>query len=177
MFLLYISGQIVIIVYILFCKFQLPLKNSFIFQCSEIFSCLVFNMVSTIIKRIESLLKEIIQVQSYYVSKICPRCLDPCCGRVGYLYSDKDIIFLRLSGRKTLRKIQGHGKKGCCFLGQGGCLLDALSRPFICHQYMCSELKAAINEDNPEILNELEYRFNIINEKRSRMWTEYLDAL
>ena len=134
-------------------------------------------MVYTIVKRIETVLKEVIQLQSYYVLKICTRCLYPCCRRVGYLYSDKDIMFLKLSGKDPIRKIQGRGNKGCTFLGSEGCLLDSLSRPFICHKYLCAELKTAMNEENPEILNALEERFKLIDEMRSRMWTEYLDVL
>jgi hypothetical protein len=134
-------------------------------------------MVYTIIKRIETVLKEINQLQSYYVSKICTRCLHPCCRRVGYLYSDKDIIFLKFSGRKTVRKTKGGSKKGCRFLSPRGCLLDPLSRPFICHKYICSELQTLISEDNPEILCELEEKFKIIDEMRSWMWSEYLDSV
>ncbi|MFC1883727.1 hypothetical protein ACFL2O_03055 [Thermodesulfobacteriota bacterium] len=134
-------------------------------------------MVSVIVKDIEAALSKIIELQNYYVSKVCSKCINPCCRRVGYLYSDKDILFLRLSGKNPVRKIRGHRRKGCIFLGPEGCLLDALSRPFICHRYICPELEKTIKEDNPEILYALEDRFKLVDEMRGRMWSEYLDSV
>jgi hypothetical protein len=134
-------------------------------------------LVNKIVIDIESAISEVAGLQKDYVSMVCSRCLQPCCRRVGYIYSDKDILFLKLSGKKPVRKRRLFGKKGCSFLGPDGCLLDILSRPFICHRYICPDLKTAINEEAPEILATLEGRFELIDEMRSLMWSEYLDSV
>ena len=132
-------------------------------------------MVDETIKQINTLIIEVVEFQKDYVSKVCPLCLHPCCMRVAYLYSDKDILFLKLSGKKQPRKRQLPGRKGCGFLGPSGCILDFLSRPFICHKYICTDLETAINREEPELLKILEDKFILIDEMRSRLWSEYLD--
>jgi hypothetical protein len=134
-------------------------------------------MVNKIVKAIGTAISEVSGLQGEYVSNVCSRCPNPCCLRVGYLYSDKDILFLRLSGKETVRKLKGSGKKGCRFLGQEGCLLDVLSRPFICHKYICPDLRKAISDKAPELLAVLENRFRHIEELRSLMWSKYLDSV
>ena len=134
-------------------------------------------MIDKIVKSVETAISEVAGLQREYASRVCSQCPDPCCKRVGYLYSDKDILFLRLSGKKSIRKRKNYEKKGCCFLGPHGCLLDALSRPFICHRYICRDLRAAINEKAPEILAVLENRFELIDDLRSLMWSQYLDSV
>ena len=66
-------------------------------------------------------------------------------------------------------------KKGCWFLGPKGCSLDPLSRPFICHSYICPDLEAAIRETAPELMDELRETFRIVGLLRGQMWAEYLD--
>ena len=137
----------------------------------------MLKLINKIVKDIEVELLKATAIQSDYVSRVCSVCSYPCCSRVGYLYGEKDILFQQLSGKKPKRKRKSPRKKGCRFLGPGGCLLDILSRPFICIRYLCTELKKAIDKDNPEILGSLEKRFIQIEEMRSRMWSVYLDHL
>ncbi len=132
-------------------------------------------MVAETVGRIEELIWEAVACQTPYVTRICPRCKSPCCLRVHYLFSDKDIIFLKSSGRPPKWRREAFQKKGCWFLGESGCTLDPLSRPFLCHTYLCEDLKGAMDEADPGIIVALENRFNEISELRSRLWSEYLD--
>jgi len=132
-------------------------------------------MVSETLGRIEVLISEAAQLQKKYVGQVCSKCETPCCARVHYLFNEKDILYLKLSGRKHRWRREAFTKKGCWFLGPSGCSLDPLSRPFICHSYICSDLKDEIRRENPVHLTELKAKFKIISTLRSQLWSEYLD--
>ncbi|MCP4666830.1 MAG: hypothetical protein GY849_10730 [Deltaproteobacteria bacterium] len=122
------------------------------------------------------MLGEIAALQEAYTKALCPTCEAPCCKRVRYLFCEKDILFLRLSGRKARWKREAFQKKGCWFLGPAGCFLDSHSRPFICHRYLCPDLKKAMNKNDPALLACLEEKFKAIAEMRGQMWAEYLST-
>jgi hypothetical protein len=135
----------------------------------------VFQMVCETIDRIGSLVVQAAELQRPCVERICPECKDPCCSRVHYLYTEKDILYLRLSGRRQTWRREGFMKKGCWFLGSKGCSLDLHSRPFICHSYICPDLESAIRESGPEVMSQLRELFRLIGMLRRQMWSEYLD--
>ncbi|MCG6879281.1 MAG: hypothetical protein LJE96_09065 [Deltaproteobacteria bacterium] len=132
-------------------------------------------MISETVERMEQLLSEAAKLQKPYVTRVCSECTSPCCLRVHYLYSDKDIIFLKSSGRPPKWRREAFSKKGCWFLGESGCTIDLLSRPFLCHTYLCEDLKEAMEKDDPGVVVALENKFKKINELRSQLWSEYLD--
>ncbi len=132
-------------------------------------------MVSETVNKIECLLSEIIALQKNYVERICSRCETPCCSRVHYLFNEKDILFLRLSGREKRWKREILKKKGCWFLGEQGCILDPECRPFICHHYICSDLEMEMKRHDPGLLTLLGGKFKVIDEMRSQLWAEYLE--
>jgi hypothetical protein len=132
-------------------------------------------MVSETVSKIEDLLTETVALQIYYVKRICVECEAPCCSRVNYLFNEKDILFLKLSGRKRRWRREIFAKKGCWFLGERGCTLDPGSRPFICHTYICDNLKVDMNRYDSGLIALLEGKFKIIGEMRSQLWAEYLD--
>ena len=129
-----------------------------------------------VVKKIEDMLCEVVELQEAYIKALCPACEAPCCTRVRYLFCEKDILFLRLSGRKSRWKREAFQKTGCWFLGPGGCFLDSNSRPFICHRYICPDLEKAMNKDDPGLLISLGEKFKAIDEMRSQMWAEYLST-
>jgi len=70
-------------------------------------------MVSETVGKIEGLLSEAVDLQKDYVKRICVQCESPCCSRVHYLFNDKDILFLKLSGRKRRwKKRSSYEEKG-----------------------------------------------------------------
>jgi len=134
-------------------------------------------MVYETVDRIRSLITQAADLQRPYAEQVCSACKDPCCARVHYLFGEKDILYLRLSGRQQTWRREGFMKKGCWFLGPTGCSLDVHSRPFICHSYICPDLEAAIGQSGPEAMAQLREMFRVIGMLRSRMWAEYLDEL
>ncbi len=133
------------------------------------------NMVAETVSKIERLLGEVVSLQKPFTTRICARCKSPCCLRVHYLYSEKDIFFLKLSGRKPTWRRKAFSKNGCWFLGEAGCTLEPASRPFLCHTYLCEDLRTAIGEEDPNILDALENRFRSLDKMRSQLWSDYLD--
>jgi hypothetical protein len=76
------------------------------------------------VKKLESLIFEVAALQKDCVEMVCARCKSPCCERVNYLFGEKDILFLKLSGRKDIWRKNGIQKKGCRLLGISGCTLE-----------------------------------------------------
>ena len=66
-------------------------------------------------------------------------------------------------------------KKGCRFLGEQGCTLDLASRPFLCHTYLCNDLKEEMGKHDPGITATLDRMFKALSDLRSQLWSEYLD--
>ena len=127
-------------------------------------------------KRLETLIFEVVALQKDSVEIVCAHCTSPCCERVNHLFGEKDVLFLKLSGRKERWRKNGTRKKGCRLLGPFGCTLESGSRPFICHHYICPDLEAEIQRSEAGVLPLLQEKFKLIDTLRSQMWAEYLDA-
>ena len=132
-------------------------------------------MVSETVGKIEDLLSEAVDLQRDYVRRVCVECEATCCTRVHYLFNEKDVLFLKLSGRKRRWRRELLTKKGCWFLGEQGCVLDPKSRPFICHTYLCDDLKMEMKRCDSGLMALLEGKLKVIGEMRSQLWVEYLD--
>ena len=130
------------------------------------------NIMLQTVASIEELLSQAVALQKEYVERVCTECETPCCLRVRYLYNDKDVLFLKLSGRKRNWRREGFTKKGCRSLGEQGCTLAHESRPFICHTYLCEDLKTEMKQCDPEILPALKRMFKEIEALRSQLWVE-----
>ena len=126
-------------------------------------------------KKLETLIFEVVLLQKDSVEIVCAHCKSPCCGRVGYLFGEKDILFLKLTGRKERWRKNGIRKKGCRFAEPFGCTLEPGSRPFICHHYICPDLEAEMGRSESGLLPLLLKKFETIHMLRSQMWAEYLD--
>ena len=133
-------------------------------------------MVSETVREIEGLLSETVNLQKDYVERVCAACATPCCLRVHYLFNEKDIFFLRLSGRELSWRREILTKKGCWFLGEQGCILDPGYRPFICHTYICHDLETEMNRCDPGLMAVLDGKFKIIGRMRSQLRAEYFLA-
>ena len=96
--------------------------------------------------------------------KACGRCVQPrsvswpgghcCSGRTRNLFTDHELLALRLSGTKSAHlKPPRSEHAGCAFRGPHGCSLDTAHRPSLCVRYMCRELQSEIEQrsDAPAI--------------------------
>jgi hypothetical protein len=133
--------------------------------------------VEKTVEELEDLIFEVVGLQKACVDRVCALCTSSCCERVGYLFGEKDILFLKLSGRKQIWRKNGIRKKGCWLLGPSGCTVEPGSRPFICHHYICKDLAAEMENLNSNLLPLLHEKFEAIAMLRSRMWTEYLEEI
>ena len=131
-------------------------------------------MLKQIIRQLEDMIGETAALQSPYVQSACPRCKAPCCERVGYLFSEKDILFLKLSGRSSPRRRGRKRGKGCVHLLPSGCRLEPGSRPLACHRYLCPDLKMEMNGHEADLVERLEEGFRKMDELQARLWSEYL---
>jgi len=119
---------------------------------------------------IEELLAAVIAIQRPHVLCVCAACPEPCCARVQHLFDEKDIFFLRLSGRKADVKRGSRKGLGCLHHTRTGCSLDPMARPFSCHRYLCEPLAQSIARSGPAILTELHGRLDDLDRLRSLLW-------
>ena len=131
-----------------------------------------------VVTRIERLLSQVAGLQGDCVARVCPVCTEPCCTRVHYVFSDKDLLFLRLSGRKQVWRGEAIQAKGCWFLGAGGCILEPEARPLLCHSYICPDLEREMIKQDADLMTALREKLTVIGEMRSLMWdiTQSKDA-
>ena len=124
-------------------------------------------------REMDHLLSEVIVLQRDYVARICCSCDEPCCNRVQYLFDEKDIIFFKVLGLNRVPR-RKHNGKGCPFLSPTGCLLIPKARPFTCHRYLCSKLKAEMAKQDPGLLPEMTERVRVLEGLRAHLWGEYI---
>ncbi|MBW2006573.1 MAG: hypothetical protein JRJ16_00770 [Deltaproteobacteria bacterium] len=127
--------------------------------------------------RIESLLSWCIAAQRSAVQKTCPRCEDPCCGRVQYLYDEKDVLYLEFSGQGEPPRKDRRRTPGCPYLGARGCTLRPQARPYACHRYVCAVLEAALRSEKAALPGDLQQAIRDIEALRAELFTRYLEIL
>jgi hypothetical protein len=133
-------------------------------------------MVFEISRKIEQSLIRIAHIQGPYVRRVCPRCEAPCCSRIRYLYDEKDLMFIRISGQKVNPRKRDRHRTGCSFLAHAGCVLEPLARPFTCHRYVCPELEKEMGGKGSPVMVLLSEEIRFIDHLRSALWEAYLEA-
>ena len=97
------------------------------------------------IKEITALYNELETPLNDLCQAACPECLDVCCTKATVWYDQKDILVYHLAtGSFPEKQISKHASGICCHLGEHGCNLPRLQRPFICTWYICSAQTAII---------------------------------
>jgi len=81
-----------------------------------------------------------------------------------------------LSERRLVWKRDLLTNEGCWFLGEKGCILDPVSRPFICHTYICQDLETEMKRRDPELVADLSERFAIIGRMRTQLRAEFFSV-
>jgi len=119
-------------------------------------------------------LTEVIAIQKPHVAAICSACPDPCCNKVKHLFDEKDLILARVLGRPEVTERRSRRKRGCSFLTAHGCGLHPLSRPFICHRYLCQALRESISTHSPLLVDELIDKISVLERLRSNLFECYL---
>ncbi|MEF8943103.1 MAG: hypothetical protein V5B78_09970 [Desulfohalobiaceae bacterium] len=96
-------------------------------------------------RSMEALLEFSIPVMEELCEKTCPACPDPCCARAQARFHVAELLFLHLAEQPVpLAQTGPVDRAGCRYLGNQGCLLPHLSRPWICRWYLCPEQKRLV---------------------------------
>jgi hypothetical protein len=125
-------------------------------------------------RKIEGLLSELISLQRDHVAAVCSACESPCCERVEHLFDEKDMIYAKVFLGQDVPRRKQKRSKGCAFLSANGCRLAPEVRPFACHRYLCSELKAEMTRREPALPQILNKKFRAVEALRGKLWREYL---
>jgi len=80
--------------------------------------------------------------------RTCPECKDPCCKRAVVRYDLRDLIFLHLvQNGLPLGQPAPRAGEPCFCLGEKGCMVDRLMRPFMCTWYLCPGQMAVVRTE------------------------------
>ena len=89
-------------------------------------------------RRIETALEALFPLIETLCAFTCPSCRDSCCERAKVWLNFQDLLFLHLiQGTLPLHQLRQGLKEPCRFLGDRGCTLPRISRPWICTWYLC----------------------------------------
>jgi hypothetical protein len=127
-----------------------------------------------IARKIEGLLSELILLQRDHAALVCSACDSPCCGKVEYLFDEKDMIYAKVFLGQDVPRRKRKRSGGCAFLSANGCRLAPKVRPFACHRYLCSELEAEMTRKEPGLPQILNKKFRAVEALRGELWKEYL---
>lgn len=107
----------------------------------------------------------------------CPWCPDPCC-QVAKIWIDfKDLLFLHLTGGPVPpAPLLAELTDICRYLGPRGCLLDRISRPWICTWYLCPTQQRVIQRGR-EDAGMIERAFAAIKDGRKKMESEFIHVV
>jgi hypothetical protein len=74
--------------------------------------------------------------------KTCAQCSSPCCLVADVSYDFKDLLFIHLTEQENPPgQPRRKSHDACRYLGDTGCLIPRLERPWICTWYICAEQK------------------------------------
>ncbi len=124
------------------------------------------------IEDIIALYKELETPLNRLCSNTCPECTDVCCTKATVWYDQKDILVYHLATNSFPAKQISKNDAGiCCHLGENGCNLPRLQRPFICTWYICSAQTAILRNGSNEPEIHVEDIIQRIKELRKKIET------
>ena len=103
-------------------------------------------------------------------STTCVSCRETCCSVAKLWYDHKDLIFLHISETQIPDTQPLHNYKDTCrYLGQIGCTLPRMGRPWICTHYICHTQTAYLRKHNRNLLGKMEICLAEIKQLRNDM--------
>jgi len=103
----------------------------------------------------------------------CPTCTDVCCTVATVWYDQKDILTYHLAiGSLPERQVSRDDAGICCHLGDKGCRLPRLERPFICTWYICKSQTAILRREDDNLYKDIQDHIQQI--KKARKNIEFL---
>lgn len=100
----------------------------------------------------------------------CPACEDVCCIKATVWYDRRDIIVYHLvTGSFPKKQVSRSAAGICCHLGQNGCRLPRLERPFICTWYICAAQLAMLRNKMSTPVTKIQEQIQQIKETRKKI--------
>ena len=77
--------------------------------------------------------------------RTCPDCREPCCVRATVRYDFRDLVFLHFLWKGLpVGQPSAVAGKACSCLGDKGCVIPRMVRPFMCTWYLCPAQMALV---------------------------------
>lgn len=129
-------------------------------------------------RRVEAALRSAFPLMEALCAETCPTCAEPCCVVATLWYNFQDVIFLNLAGR-TIPPGQPMAAYGgiCRYLGETGCTLPRIERPWICTWYVCPDQTAILRSRMKQERMALESCIAEIKAQRKAMEAAFLEAI
>ncbi len=108
----------------------------------------------------------------------CPWCPNPCCLSARIWFDFSDLVFLHLLGR-DIPPSQPVTRRGqtCRYLGDRGCALPRLSRPWVCTWYLCPTQKTRLRQQNSASAETVYAAMDAVKMERKLMESEFIRML
>lgn len=85
-----------------------------------------------------------------FAAQLCPDCVAACCLHARVAYDFTDLVFMHaLSLTPPPHQLRRHDREHCRYLGDKGCALPRILRPFICTWYYCAPMLELFRQEPP----------------------------
>nr|WP_319775871.1 hypothetical protein [uncultured Sphaerochaeta sp.] len=110
-----------------------------------------------------------------FAEQVCPACQAPCCRAARVAYDFKDLLFLHAAGfDPPPHQLRRNDEEHCRYLGDSGCLLPRVLRPFICTWYYCAPMLELFRAMPPKKQRWASERMQTVQLGRVAMETEFI---
>ncbi len=91
-------------------------------------------------------------IMTRYCEQTCPSCKDPCCTGYEVFFNQTDLLYLT-AGHTKIPPGQTRTSKSetCRYLGEKGCRLPRLHRPYVCVWFIC-DAQMELLQSEPNVI-------------------------
>ena len=105
----------------------------------------------------------------------CPWCPDPCCLSAKVWIDFKDLLFLHLGGHPIPpEQLLPNFEKVCRYWSLKGCVLQRMSRPWVCTWYLCPTQQANLRHKDRCTQDEFSRLIQAVKACRTEMEAEFI---
>ena len=134
-----------------------------------------FTMAFNLAEQIKGHLKLIFPLLDELCYMTCPWCPDSCCLKATIWTDFKDLLFLGLAGElfPPFQLIKSSSDT-CCYLGERGCILPRIRRPWNCTLYLCPTQNRILRRKSSGIQKKFSQTLQAIKTGRKEMEDEFI---
>ena len=105
----------------------------------------------------------------------CRHCPDPCCAKAWAWFDFKDLLFMHLIGLEIpeSQTLSFSGDQ-CRYLGNRGCRLPRIARPWICTWYYCPPQVARMKSKPAVLMGTFERIVRLVKQQRLELETAFV---